>query len=489
MSIKYLPVPTSERIPTQLDISPDLTQHSVVQSRTTRTYLPTSGQSFTFAGNNIVELVISDSNYLDLQTIGLFYNVVVSTPTAGQLTCLENGYSPFYKYELLINGVLVSTATDIAQVVGQVVAATCPREYYGTAMSRAGFWLDDYSLRLNGADGVAQTFAAKAGIVSAQQQSADGMDVFLDLMPLVRMFSETQTYFPARNVSNMTIRLYLQQNSSALVNLTGCAISAPLAGNITNDATASYTLSRVRLDVDSVALSPTFVSAFDSFIEKSSADPAGGLNLLFSDITSQRSLIASGNQVDILLSKACKYLKSVFASQHRTSELTSIVAVKSERQKFQNITSFQVNVGGQMYPQNQPLNRSEVQYENDKAWNKSYDILAGGLQSYTNSVGYTASYANVNDNTAITVGQAWTTIPDMENGFVNHCVLGVNMEQVLVHGSGALVGISLTGGAPAIVRLFYTSAGLPADGNHSMIAVLYFNKVVKVRYNQVEVIE
>jgi hypothetical protein len=479
-----MPVPVVERIPQQLDISPDMTQHSVVQSRTTRSYLPTSGQSFTYSGNNIIELVVSDANYLDLQTIGLHYNVVVSGVTGGQLTCLENGYSPFYKYELLINGVLVSTATDIGQVVGQVVAATCPREYYGTAMSRAGFWLDDYSLRLNGADGLAQTFAAKAGIISAQQQSASGFDVFIDLMPLIRMFSETQTYFPARNVSNMTIRLYLQPNASALVNLTG----ATQAGAISADATGSYTLSQVKLNVDSVALSPTFVSAFDSYIEKSSADPAGGLNLLFSDITSQRALIASGSQVDILLSKACKYLKSVFASQHRTSELNSIVAVKTERQKFCNLTSFQVNVGGAFYPMDKPLTRAQVQYENDKAWNKSYDILAGGLQSYTNSVGFTASYANVNDNTAITPGANWATIPDMENGFLNHSVVGVNMEQVLVHGSGALVGISLTGGAPAIVRLYYES-GTPSDGNHSLVAVLYFNKVVKVRYNQVEVIE
>lgn len=484
MSIKYLPVPVVERIPQQLDISPDMTQHSVVQSRITRSYLPTSGQSFTFNGNNIIELVISDPNYLDLQTIGLHYNVKVTGVTGGQVTCLENGYSPFYKYELLINGVLVSTATDVPQVVGQVVAATCPRDYYATAMSRAGFWLDDYSLRLNGADGLAQTFVQKATIISAEQQGGAGMNVFLDLAPLIKMFSESQSYFPARNVSNMTIRLYLQQDSNALVNLTGCNA----AGAISADATGTYTLSAVKCSVDSVALSPTFVSAFDSYIEKSSADPAGGLNLLFSDITSQRALIASGSQVDILLSKACKYLKSVFASQHRTSELTSIIAVKSERQKFANLTSFQVNVGGQFYPQDKPLTRAQVQQENDKAWNKAYDLLAGGLQSYTNSVGFTASYANVNDNTAITAGANWSTIPDMENGFLNHCVLGVNMEQVLVHGSGALVGISLTGGAPAIVRLYY-EGGVASDGNHSLVAVLYFNKVVKIRYNQVEVIE
>lgn len=485
MSIRYLPVPTIERIPKQLDISPDMTQHSVVQSRVTRSYLPSSGQSFTFNGNNIIEIVVSDANYLDLQTIGLHYNVVVAGTSP--LTCLENGYSPFYKYELLINGVLVSTCTDVPQVVGQVVAATCPREYYQTAMSRAGFWLDDWSLRSNTADGTVQNFVQKATIIAGQQQDGAGQNIFLDLAPLIRMFSESQTFFPARNVSNMTIRLYLQTPGQAVCNLTNCAFAG---GAITNDATANYTLSQVKLSVDSVALSPTFVSAFDSYIEKSSADPAGGLNLLFSDITSQRSLIASGNQVDILLSKACKYLKSVFASQHRTSDFTSTPAVKSERQKINNLTSFQVNVGGQFYPMDKPNNLSQVQAENDKAWNKNYDLLAGGLQTFANSVGFTdgATYQNVNDSAPQTALLNWNTIPDMYKGFLNHCVLGVNMEQVISHEAGTLVGISLTGGAPAIVRLFYESAVAP-NADHSLVAVLYFNKVIKIRYNQVEVIE
>ena len=500
-SIKYVPVPITERIPEKLaNLGEAMDAHSVVVARQTREFLPTTGTSFSYGATNTMEIVLSDSGYLDFQTVALTMNARI-TAAANAQTCLENGYAPFRRAELVVNGVVVSVIDNLPQVVGQVIAATSNQDYYDNVLSRSGFWLDNKSMRNNGGDGLAATFDTKSIIIGAQQQSASGMDLWLDLSPVFRMFAESTSFFPARNVSNLTIRLYLAPAAECLFN----GVNFDYAGGaVVADATAVLTLSNVRLNVDSVQLTPSFTQSFDQFIASTAGMPDGGLNILFADYTSQRSLVGSGSEVDILLSKACKYLCSIYGSLHQTTDLTSVNRVKSERQKIANLTGVQVNIGGVYYPQTRPLSRAQVLAETDKAYNRAYDTLAGCLQNQTTSVGF-GSYngslpvaGNFDDTDAaltdVAINAAAQALPDMRYGFLNHGCFGINTEQVIMGGnSSTLNGISLTGGAPAILKMFFDSGagGAPSAGLAlSVVAVLYYKKIIKIRGdNNVEIIE
>jgi len=511
-SIKYVPVPLVERLPEKLELGGTIESQSVVVARNTREYLPTTGGPFSFNSQNIMEIQMSDSGYFDLQTLAMTYNLKVLTPTGGALTCAENGYAPFRRAELVINGVVVSVVDNIPQLVGMVVASTSNQDYYDTFLSRSGFWLDNKSMRLSTGAGVASDIDDKATIISAQQQSALGQDVWLDLSPVFRLFAESVHFFPMRNISSMIIRFYLSSNSECLISPANFAYAG---GATVADATATYALNNVKLNVDSVQLTPSFTQSYDQFIASTASMPEGGLNILFSDYTVQRSLVADGQEVDILLSKACKYLCSIYGSLHQTTDLTNIRRVKSERQKIANLTGAQIVINGQYYPQTRPLSRAQVLAETDKAWNRAYDTLAQALQSQTTACGYTsykatapgvpASVSGNFDDTdpaqtdaaidgAIANPPGFTgagVFPDIPYGILNHGCFGINMEQVIMGGSSSVLnGLSLVGGAPAIVKLF-SNVGFPSGGlGLTGIFTLYYKKVLKIRGdNNVELIE
>lgn len=496
-SIKYVPVPITERIPEKLsNLGEALDSHSVVVSRTTREILSTTGTSFSYAATNVIEMVISDSGYLDFQTVAMTYNAKILTPTDAN-TCLENGYSIFRRCEVLVNGVVVSVIDNVPQLVGQVVASTANQDYYDNVLSRSGFWLDNKSMRSSNAAGVAAEIPNKAVVIATQQQSAAGMDIWLDLSPIVRMFS-LPSFFPARNVSNITLRFYLATPAEALINATNYDFGG---GGLVADNTATYSLSNVKLNLDSVQLTPSFTQSYDAFIASTAGMPDGGLSLLTEDYTTQRSLVGQGQEADILLSKACKYLCSVYGSLHQTTDLTNVKRVKSERQKIANMTGVQVNIGGIYYPNVRPLTRAQVQAEADKAWNRAYDTLAGCLVNQTTAIGFN-SYggslpvsgnfddADANLTDAALDGNG-AVFPDLRYGFLNHNVFGVNTEQIIMgSGSNTLNGVSLTGGAPAIMKL-YASESFPGGAlGLSLVATLYYKKIIKIRGdNNVEVIE
>jgi hypothetical protein len=500
-SIKYVPVPINERIPEKLSgLGEAMDAHSVVVNRTTREVLPTTGTSFSYAATNILEFVISDSGYIDFQTMAMTYNLKVQNAAAA-LTCAENGYSVFRRMELLVNGVVVSVIDNVGQVVGNVVASTASQEYYDSVLSRSGFWLDSKSIRSSTAAGVAAEIPGKAAVVAAQQQSAAlGQDIFLDLMPLVRMFS-LPSFFPARNVSNITLRLYLATPAEALINPTNLNFVGGTAAYAA-DNTATYSLSAVKLNFDSVQLTPSFTQSYDAFIASTAGMPDGGLSLLTEDYTSQRSLVGQGQEVDILLSKACKYLCSVYGSLHQTTDLTSTIRIKTERQKIANLTGVQVNIGGVYYPNVRPLSRAQVLAESDKAWNRNYDILGHSLQNQTTAAGFSVYVGNVagpagnfdDTDAALTdtaINAAAAGLPETKYGFINHGCFGVNTEQIIMgSGSNTLNGVSLTGGAPAIMKL-YANQDFPGGAlGLSLVAILYYKKIIKIRGdNNVEVIE
>ena len=511
-SLKYQQFSVVEKLPEKLELGGAIEANSVIVSRQTNVVLPTTGTTFSYSGTNILEFVASSAQYGDFQTMALTWNQKVASAT-NALTCIENAYAVIRRMELLINGQVVEVLDNVGQVVGQVLASSASQDYYNNYLSRSGFWLENNAMRLVGADGVAQSFAQKASIISAQTTSTSapgvadkpGMNVCLDLQPLVKLFS-MQQFFPMRNISNLTLRFYLATPAECLVNVSGFQNAG---GQTVADPTAIYTLSNVKLTYDTVQLTPSFTQSYDAFIASTMADPQGGLAFMFDSITSQRSLVGSGNQADILLSKACRYLCSIFGGLYQTSDLTNTRRVKTERHKIANLSGVVVNIGGQLYPVVRPLNRAELFVESDKGWNRNYDILGSCLQNQTNTVGFaiykgTAPASTVSGNfddtdptltdTAIdgAPGAGFTgagCFPDIPYGFLNKNVWCINTE-TMIGANNTISGISLTGGAPAIVSLYFEQDAPGGSLGLSAIMSLHYKKIIKIRGdNNLEVIE
>jgi hypothetical protein len=519
-SLKYQQFSVVEKLPEKLELGGAIEANSVITSRTTREVLPSTGTSFTYSGTNIIEFVLSDSGYADFQTMALTWNQKVASAT-NALTCIENAYALIRRSELLVNGQVVEVLDNVGQVVGQTIACTASQDYYNNVLSRSGFWLDNNSMRLVGADGVCQTFPQKAQVISAQTTSTSapgvadkpGMNVWLDLQPLIKLFS-MQQFFPMRNISNLTLRFYLATPAECLVNVSNFVNSPAVgAGGATvADPTAIYTLSNVKLNYDSVQLTPSFTQSYDAFIASSMADPQGGLAFMFDSLTSQRSLVGAGSEVDILLSKACRYLCSVFGGLYQTSDLTNTRRVKTERHKIASLSGAVINIGGNLYPVPRPLNRAQVFAESDKAWNRNYDVLGSSLQNQTNTVGFAvytgtapsvpaAVQGNFDDadpviTDAVIDGTPAAgsylgagAFPDIAYGFLNKGVWAVNTE-TMIGANNTISGISLTGGAPAIVKLYFENPAPSGSVALSAIMSLHYKKIIKIRGdNNLEVIE
>lgn len=501
---RFLQADIKSRVPEQLTYDMVLKSHSVVTQRNTRIYQPTTGAVFTPAGTNIIELPLSSSNYFDLQTFALLFNAAINlnAADANSVVAFENGYSWIQKAELYMNGTLVSSIQNVPQLVGTIVAGSCSQDYYDSELSKQGFFLDSSFGRAataiggNNANIRVLDPDRKAAWISAQQTSATGMNLKIDLAPVFGLFGQSIRFFPARNLSNMTMRLYLLPPAQALTTFFGLnpAGGAPGTTAAAINAATTYTLSNVRAYIDEVVCNPVFTAEMDSFIASSQMSEGGGLILPFNDYTVQPIALPGGVEADLLLAKSCKYLKTVYASIHCQADLNSSASIKSERQKFVNITGAQLNLGGTLFPQDRPRDRATLQYETCKAFNVHMDTLGSNLLNARSAVGFSVVATtpnNVADTAAMTAATDVTTIcPDITNGFVNHSVIGINTEQIIVGNSsdGVLNGIPANSGAGLIIRLAF-SANPNAAAVHTLIAYIHFLKIVRLRFNEVNVIE
>jgi len=363
----------AEVVPDVAKVGGRLAQSSIITGRRRVRLVPQSGQNYgSGASSGIVNILIQDGQaYADLLSACLSFEVQVQdttnppagAPVVGGFACLDDGaYSVFRRSLISVNSTLMDDTDFLPKKVNAEIYATASQAWYNSVGSWLGLWKHNSTIygyqglqanTVNGTGGNAGATAeqnvskyntcSKALMVAQKQQTSTGTNApivpgqnkYMVPLSLLTSFFRNDTLFPSRNAG----QLYVQLNLAS-------AVEAMLCGAA--NATPTYNITNLTLELDFVDLHPTYLSLMDDLIES----PSGaGVNWAFdSHLVATQSLNAGSGTQSIIVSKASQNMRSLQIVAQPSAGMAS--AAFPSQSCFSNPGSIDVQyrIGSLYYP-------------------------------------------------------------------------------------------------------------------------------------------
>ena len=252
-----------EVLPAPLDHVSGVTHSTALVQRKRLRLVPQTAA--TANPGDIINFLIQDPGFLDLQSAVFHANIVVTPGTAGVCT-LDDGPAWCRQMVVQVDGQNVETMDRANKLANMETYMTCSKALYDRALSFAGYWKYSGDIKAAaagtapGSQGYWCDVSGNAAAASALYQTATyGWDIAVPLGVLSHFFRQDRL-FPSRFANNLLIQLQLESALSALFS-TGAG----------GGAGSTYQLTNIYLNVDSVTLNP----AFTAFLQDQVSMPDG----------------------------------------------------------------------------------------------------------------------------------------------------------------------------------------------------------------------
>jgi hypothetical protein len=368
------PAKIEEKLPEKV-LPSAISSGSVVTYRSRSRYLPTSGTNYSVpTGSKQVQFRITGNDYLDMSTAVLHLRVDITSPARPTGALIQEGiYSIIQRVRASLNSVIVQD-TDNTHVCANVkVLNTMPRQVYDSAL---GQYMGLYKKSRDPV--VATTYGASASAIAStisgyydgtetNDSTTNGSSFYIPLSLICSSIGGMGTFLPLRNVGNFELTLFLEDPSVCFYN--------PFSGSMTN---ASYSVTDLSLEVDSVQLNGSIVQLYDRL----SADTSetGGIVIPVSvDVVQNVNYAGSSGQKSVSISRGTTALTQISVVKRDQAQVG--VATAQSLSSFQNFTQSraQFRLGSRLYPTTQSDSQARMLTETQHAFGNLNNLYAGGL--------------------------------------------------------------------------------------------------------------
>jgi hypothetical protein len=371
---------------------------SVVQFRSRSRYLPTSGTQYSIpGGSQIAQFRITGNDYLDMRTAQVHLRVDITSPVVGASGCIiqEGIYSVINRVRCALNSVIVQD-TDQAHVSANVkVLNTMPKHLYETG---DGQYLGLYKKATTGdivpsyPPNLEEIYETISGFYTgdADVDSQNGSAFSIPLSLICPSLGAMETLLPLRNVGNFELTLFFESPANCFYN--------PADGSL---GSASYTISDLTLEVDTLQLASPIVQLYDRLASDTSE--TGGVVLPVSVEVVQNINYGKGSgSKSVSISRGTTALTQVSIVK-RTSPYVpagDTSGVENTTQYLSTFASFgqsraQFRLGARLYPQTASDSMARFYTETRHAFGMLNNMQGGGLHtrfSYENEVANQSSF-------------------------------------------------------------------------------------------------
>ncbi len=372
------PSKIEEKLPEKV-LPSSLKAGSVVTYRSRSRYLPTSGTEYTVpTGSKTVQFRITGNDYLDMSTAVLHFRLDIVAPARPTGALIQEGiYSIIQRVRASLNSVIVQD-TDNTHVCANVkVLNTLPRQVYDSAV---GQYMGLYKKSRDPT--VALTYGATASAIASNisgfydgtevTDSSNGSSFYIPLSLICSSLGGMETFLPLRNVGNFELTLFLEDPSVCFYN--------PFAGSMTG---ASYRVSDLSIEVDTVQLNGSIVSLYDRLTSDTSE--TGGVILPVTvDVVQSINYSGGSGQKSVSISRGTTALTQVTIVKRDQAQVG--VPTAQSLSSFQNFgqTRCQFRLGSRLYPTTQSDSMARMLTETAHAFGNLNNLYAGGLVNREN---------------------------------------------------------------------------------------------------------
>lgn len=339
-----------EVVPAPLDHISGVTHSTALVQRKRLRLVPQT--SATANPSDIINFLIQDPGMLDLQSAVFHANITVSG--TGGAPSLDDGPAWLRQLVVQVDGQNLETQDRCNKLTNMETYMSCSPALYNRQLSFAGYWKFNADLAAFGASSAAtnakQWCDVSSNLVTANAlygTATYGWDIAVP-MGLVSHVFRSEKMFPSRFANNLLIQMQLEAAASAIFSGT------------TNSTGATYQLTNIYLNIDSVTLNP----AFTAFLQDQVMDPNGsGITLPFcTKISATGQAQANNGENTFVVSRASKNLKRIAVVQQPTSVLGGSTTTYPEISTFpsagfntrgqagQSQGQAQLYIAGQYYP-------------------------------------------------------------------------------------------------------------------------------------------
>lgn len=480
-------VRTDSVMPSQVDVFSlkAKNQESFVKSRVSKhKYIPTAGQTTEYSSGAMIEIQINNANWLDMMSHRLVFSLLASNGI------VSSGVAWIKQFQLDINGQTVCNIDNAHRIISGLVACTATRDYYEQQLSRSGFYWHSKDPQLN-ASALPNDYSGKLGVIAVAQS---GTALYaIDFSALGSIFAQ-QKLFPSPIVSSVVIRLYLEDPLKCMTASTidpGDIYSIP-----PTPSNATYTLSNVSFQIDSVILADDFNKLFMAYVAKLNADESSeGLAISCDAFYCQQLTGFSGGSTSSttltqLISRNAKYLKGCLVQHVQNVDMGGAVGTGYSVAPFEMSLPIQTDchlvINGQQYPQTISVNAGEVYCDTAVALGTHMDNSGGSLQTYFNTVYYadnpnivSASFASGLTFSGFGLGVVNQIGVGLPNGFVY-----VNTEDIIQSDGQSLDGVASVGGGG--ITLYVSGFASRAT---TLFATIHYAQIIGLKFTSVRIYE
>jgi hypothetical protein len=348
---------------------------SVVTYRSRSRYLPTSGTSYQVpTGSKQIQFRITGNDYLDMSTAVLHLRVAITNPARPTGALIQEGiYSIIQRVRASLNSVIVQD-TDNSHVCANVkVLNTMPRQVYDSAL---GQYMGLYKKSRDPV--VATTYGAAASAIAStisgyydktetNDSSTNGSSFYIPLSLICSSIGNLETFLPLRNVGNFELTLFLEDPSVCFFN--------PFAGSMTN---ATYTVSDLSLEVDSVQLNGSIVQLYDR-LSADTSETGGVVMPVSVDVVQNVNYSGSDGQKSVSISRGTTALTQISIVKRDQAQVGT--STNQSLSSYQNFTQSraQFRLGSRLYPTTTSDSQARMLTETAHAFGNLNNLYAGGL--------------------------------------------------------------------------------------------------------------
>jgi hypothetical protein len=476
-------IPIEKKIPSSAKILEMLGSQNLIKERYTVTQNPYAGSTISTAGPvKVTHKLFNNADYLDGNTAYMTFDVLPSVAGGANMNNLQfddNILSIFNIYRGLVNDRLVEEITNFNLFVNLLTYATMSKSNYESSATFFGCYRHSSNISTGGPIGallitggtdptVAFTNPSNfGGGVPFTPVSTSGLspnDVYAHKLVLAQTsysvplagfigLCSLEKFIPLRNLGSITLEFYMQPANGCVYNNGYVNTVAPsLVIQVLNQ----------NMNFDCIRFSDAYYELMDD--ELMGANGAGASFVINTYECTPNSVVASGGNKNLLISKGTKYLKSIYAVFQPTAWAGSVAIPSNSCFPTMAYQSHSFLVNSKRYPQLKCQGLPQAFQELQKSTNKFASIVGDSI--------ITREKYSLNQTTG-------TVARDTALACF---ILGQNFEQIIESGV-QLTGLD-TNTAGYQIQLEVNNT---PDTPTTCYAFVHFAKILKIANGSVEV--
>jgi hypothetical protein len=324
----YLPLSEKQIVPEYVKYH-NPTRQSVIIDRTTTSFPPTSGSSYTVGSNsgqsNQISWLISDaSRFLDLPTASLNFDYTLTNSNAGatgsnaQALPVDNGVSLFARCQIKLGGILLEDILQLNTNFNSKMVTNMNKDFYENNMNvLCGSWVHNNGV-YGGANCVQADVATRFTNALLSDYNSKPSTANLGPATVTRSFTiplsfisglfSVQKLMPLPMMNTLEINLYFDTLANSHYSNTASANTAVLPN-------LYYQLSNVRIVTDMVEMN----SQYCQLIKQIAYNDEAGLNIAYDTTQSfglnYTSSTSSAQELSLSFNKASPFVRGVLCSK------------------------------------------------------------------------------------------------------------------------------------------------------------------------------